>query len=551
MTAAGRRRGNLGSQSPSGGGRDAKKGDTEQSSVAIYSRDLQRLRHVAGSNNPEKLRELLDYYVPTYNEDEITERWQALYLDALSRDLRIWTMWTLQWSASVKRVYYKTVGPEEKESKSRISRIMAYLSVFDVLEHIKFHYDRFDAGKYVLFVPPFRRPEDSEMGLTESTAFASESVTPPFEVVVFQREKATISHHVGDEFALRMTSSRELIDWLFIPIWKNTASRCVQISDRGSLWKWLVMLEERDVQLHRGSREMFNHLMAALPHFDINEISVPYDSTVRAASHEFFQDYFEAESRLVLKELEDSAAMDGGGVVDFGCGTGNLLGRVGARMGPAGRKGNGSNGGKRVRGGPSFIIGIDHANGMIREAKKKREANAGGWGKHTALLTVDIGDFPKFVKGAEKASHGGDQAEELRGLHSFDYHGTPHFAMLANVLTNVPRRGRLAVLESIFDALNPGDRLLVTAYNADRFEEWSRDVYTHSETLTGPIQIGEFDRPTTTYINPASWFFSHWFSLTELSQLVRDAGFRELRRGPFERLGNFVLCEVPLSAKPT
>lgn len=96
---------------------------------------------------------------------------------------------------------------------------------------------------------------------------------------------------------------------------------------------------------------------------------------------------------------------------------------------------------------------------------------------------------------------------------------------MVNILPNQPSWRRLELLRRLWTALGPGDGLFVSAYLADAFPLRHAEVYKHVAEIAGDYTRGRIDEHSATYSNFQTRFMTHWFRVSELTDLIARAGF--------------------------
>jgi len=126
---------------------------------------LVTLKKRLGMTFDEIVEELANSYACIGEIEEIGEKWYALFEDAFRNNRKVQTMWILQWPDPVNSYYYQK-GPLEpggrkhrppilslfRQSRSHVTRILAYLPTEVIAYHIREHLEDLTDGQLKLHI---------------------------------------------------------------------------------------------------------------------------------------------------------------------------------------------------------------------------------------------------------------------------------------------------------------------------------------------------------------------------------------------------------------
>ncbi len=221
-------------------------------------------------------------------------------------------------------------------------------------------------------------------------------------------------------------------------------------------------------------------------------------------------------------------------LVEVGCGDGRAL----LRYVPV-----------RLADKAAYVIGLDYAPAMILAAEGElvgRRRNVEQQLPGTRTLLQKTGFFTLNASNMRRHFDDGrlSEYELLRATatetapleidHSTFAASRKVFCCLLNTIGVIePYARRVAIVESMLAALGLDDRLVLSVFAADAFEQHARELYHGLEAMLATrVRDQHFDVGRTTFcVDGTPGYYSHWFAESEIRDLLTTAMTPLMRQG--------------------
>lgn len=260
-----------------------------------------------------------------------------------------------------------------------------------------------------------------------------------------------------------------------------------------------------------------------------------YDRLVTTTEYSFLRSFLDEEqARLIsfLNEvLKGNGTANGLSVTEVGCGTGrSLIGLLTDRA---------------LAEKLEHLIGVDTSPAMLEQAdenwKKIRNFVPDAARRDITFARLDGTQLHNLVQGGRLVVT--ELPEEHRQhLDATLFLGSRKvYSCLLNTLGVMHEEERKKILESMALALTPGDRLVISVFDADSFPTQARDLYGHLRRLTGSFDpVKDFDDNRAEF--DSAEYYSHWFHQGEIPTLLDDLGLVDITESRFAPGGFFITC---------
>jgi hypothetical protein len=91
-------------------------------------------------------------------------------------------------------------------------------------------------------------------------------------------------------------------------------------------------------------------------------------------------------------------------------------------------------------------------------------------------------------------------------------------------------------------AAGPGGKIVVSVFNGNFFDRNAKPIYESIRNIVGKFDEDDFNYAKNEF--STQWYFSHWFSRSEIEGLMRKAGCSNIRTTEIDNIGLFVTGEV-------
>lgn len=197
----------------------------------------------------------------------------------------------------------------------------------------------------------------------------------------------------------------------------------------------------------------------------------------------------------------------------------------------------------------SYVLGVDYAPAMItaaarelsrlRALRDKMRPDARMLMENTAFFQLNAANMRRFFDDGrlnefEQLQQAAPDACTAAIDHSIYGASRKVFCCLLNTVGVIEPEGRRGdMLEAMLSCLGVDDSLVLTVFAAERFADEAPTLYRDlQEMIDTEVEDTQFDNANATFSvagNPG--YYSHWFTETELHQLVNGA------KDPLEREG--------------
>lgn len=270
-----------------------------------------------------------------------------------------------------------------------------------------------------------------------------------------------------------------------------------------------------------------------------------YDPLVTDTEYKFLRDFMEREQRL-LEAVAGQIVAEGRSVtiVEIGCGTGRTLFDFTKNSALIART--------------DYLIGIDNSRAMVKLARNKRDMFV-----HQRMLAGTVRSSVLFLEahGQTLSRHmSGGQVVAESGFHevgeddvlkTFDARkferSTKIYCCLLNTLGVLQEGTRRQILSNMIAAAGPGDRLVISVFDAEAFKREASGLYKHIQALVGDFEKEAFSWETAEFETPS--YYSHWFKSEEITGVLKEGRCTDITVQPIDSGGHFIACKAPAPAR--
>lgn len=269
-----------------------------------------------------------------------------------------------------------------------------------------------------------------------------------------------------------------------------------------------------------------------------NPAASRYDSFVsRDAEHAFIREFIRAEDSLLERVI--LAAPGPVSFVEFGAGTGRTIMHL-RRANAVARK-------------VAYFIGFDRSSGMVEESQRKRDRTRVPENARTFFFALDAARSTRaFWNGYLLVD------EDMNDHAHISQHGLDHEAYaesnkviscLLNTLGVVDEGTRAEIVANMFVAGGFDDTFVLSVFDRAAFGRHALRLYESIEPIVGaPRTSWQLDQETAEF--RAGRYYSHWFGLDEVRELVDRAGGTIDNAMPVELEGELIGHVVTCRRKP-
>jgi SAM-dependent methyltransferase len=260
-----------------------------------------------------------------------------------------------------------------------------------------------------------------------------------------------------------------------------------------------------------------------------------YDEFVHRESElPFLRDFIRQEETL-LEDLLTKATQDVT-LLEFGSGTGRTLIDF-AKRGNLGKV--------------KLFLGLDHSQGMLEVARRKRDKTARNARDRLFFFDLDGAHANRAFWNGQVRLHSSmnDEAQLKRaGFEAGGYErGDRFICCLLNTLGVLDATTREAMLRNMFTAAGDDDSVIISVFDREAFEVYARELYPHIHALVGKDEITDESYDDQLAEFRAGYYYSHWFAKEEIESLVDQSGGKISHEWPIKSgdatIGLFVLAK--------